>query len=156
MHIVYCELFTGKDHRRQIPYPTTKAPHTSLSSLPSRRESSISFQSGESQSVRRCSDPAGAIVPRRSSGIAVGPRAKFSPILEHKDEETTDIGQHEETSTVDQEKEIVQKKKVASADQDKETNNVVQDEKITSVDQEETTTTTTIDINVDEDEVLAS
>ena len=104
--------------------------------------------------MRRCSDPASAIAPRRSSGTTVCPRAKFSPILEHKDEQTTDIGQHEETSTVDQEKEIVQKKKVASADQDKETNNVVQDEKITSVDH--TTATTIIDTNADEDELLAS
>ena len=147
----------------------TSTPRTSISSLPSRRESTISIQSGgQPQSMRLCSDPAGAIVHRRSSGITMSPRAKvtFSPILEHKDEQTIDISQRKETSTVDQEKEIAkagQKKKIAIAAQDEETTNIDQDDgKITSVDQEETTTNTTnttnttTDINVDEDEKLSN
>ena len=77
----------------------------------------------------------------------MGPGAKvtFSPILEHKDEQNTDIVQHENTSTVDQEKEISQKNNIASAGQDEATTDVGQDEKIT-IDQDKKTT------NVDQEE----
>lgn len=147
---MYCELSgsTGGYHRRQMPYPTPSTPRTSISSLSARRGSRVSIQSGEQpQIMRQCSDAAGVVVHRRNSEMTMGPGAKvtFSPILEHKDEQNTDIVQHENTSTVDQEKEISQKNNIASAGQDEATTDVGQDEKIT-IDQDKKTT------NVDQEE----
>lgn len=147
---VYCELSgsTGGCHRKQIHYPTPSTPRTSITSLSARRGSRVSIQSGEQpQIMRQCSDAAGVAVHRRNSELTMGPGAKvtFSPILEHKDEQNTDIDQHENTSMVDQEKEISQKNNIASAGQNEATTDVGHDEKIT-IDQDKKTT------NVDQEE----
>ena len=137
---MYCELSGSTDgyQRRQILY-STSTPRTSISSLPARRESTVSIQSdyeGLPQSLRLCSDTAGVVVQRRNSEMTMGPRTKmtFSPILEHKGDE--DDGQHEETSIIDQENPIVnagQMKKVI--DQDEIPAIVDEDEKPTIFDQ---------------------
>ena len=121
---VCCELSGSTDgyHRRQILY-STSTPRTSVSSLPARRESTVSIQSdyeGLPQSLRLCSDAAGVVVHRRNSEMNMDRRTKvtFSPILEHKGDE--DDGQHEEISIIDQENPIVdagQMKKVIDQDE---------------------------------------
>ena len=140
---VCCGLSGSTDgyHRRQILY-STSTPRTSISSLPARRESTVSIQSdyeGLPQSLRLCSDTADVVVQRKNSEMNMGPRTKmtFSPILEHKgDEDDEDDGQHEETSIIDQENPIVDAGQMKKAiDQDEIPAIVDEDEKPTIFDQ---------------------
>ena len=154
MHKVYCELFTGKRHRRQIAYPTTSTSRTSISSLSARRESSVSVQSatrGLPQFVRQCSDAANVVVHRRNSEMTMGPKAKvtFSPLLEYKGDEGDGQRLLEEPGMVDQEKSFVdagQKKRITDVDLAEKTTSIDQDKKTTNADQQKETAT-----NVDQD-----
>ena len=163
MHKIFCELFTGREHRRKICYSTTSTTRTSVSSLSARGESRASIQSatrGLPQFVRQYSDAADVVVHRRNSKMCIGLKAKltFPPVLEYKGDEND--GQHEETRMVDQEKSffnVGQKKKVTNVNLDEKSTS---DKKIINADQEEETATKVDEdkktTNVDQEEETAT